>query len=67
MKVSTLEYPCSASSAPFLLSDLGFPSLLTHSMPQFPKTEATVLSSFISIKRNINEDLEDFYSSKKST
>lgn len=39
----------------------------THLMPQFPKTEATVLSSFISIKRNRNEDLDDFYSSEKST
>lgn len=65
MKVSKLGYHYSVPSAP--LSDLGFPSPLTHSRPQFPKTEATVLSPFISIKRNRNEDLDDFYSSEKST
>lgn len=54
VKVSTLGYHYSASSVPFPLSDLGLPSPLTQSMPQFPKMEAKVLSSFISIKRSIN-------------
>lgn len=60
VRVKRLRHQYHASR---LSSDLG----ILHSMPQFSKTEITVSSSFVSTKRNASEDLQNLYSSKKST